>query len=87
MKRYAVLVFAVVLFLSLTISCSTIQGFKTVKAGYDTEDEEGWASKYIPGVRAVSKFIPPPTDARKKWDERYKRWNSASDVEGEFPDL
>jgi hypothetical protein len=87
MKRYAMLVLIVALFLPLTTSCSTMQALKPVKAGYDAENDQGWASRYIPGVKAVSKFIPPPTEARKKWDERYKRWNNASDAEDKFPDL
>ena len=53
------------------------------------EDEESWASRYIPGVRAVSKFIPPPSDARKKWDDRYNKWkNQGTESERDrYPDL
>jgi hypothetical protein len=36
----------------------------------------GWAERFIPGWRAASSILPPPTEARIKWDERQKRQNS-----------
>jgi len=50
-----------------------------VKAGYDSKkaaldaEEEGWASRNIPGIRSLSKFVPPPNEARTKWDEWQKK--------------
>jgi hypothetical protein len=64
-----------------------MRSLKAVKAGYDTEQQDGWASRYIPGVRAISKFVPPATDARRQWDERYKKWNSQNDPTERYPDL
>lgn len=43
-----------------------------VQAGYDA-DKPGWAERYIPGFRRVVNLLPPPTEARIKWDERMKR--------------
>ena len=38
------------------------------KEGFeDTAADSGWAAKYIPGWSKVSKLLPPPTEARKKW--------------------
>jgi hypothetical protein len=37
---------------------------------------EGWASKYIPGWKKLSGILPPPTDARRKWDQWQKRGHS-----------
>lgn len=88
MKRYVVLVCAVAFLMTFTTSCSTIRSsIKPMKAGYETEEEESWAAKYIPGVKAVSKFVPPPSDARREWDERYNRWNNQGDHGNRYPDL
>ncbi|MFH1114859.1 MAG: hypothetical protein V1792_13170 [Pseudomonadota bacterium] len=88
MKRCTVLVLAVALFLALTASCTSMRSLTAVKANYDMDQEEdGWASRYIPGVKALSKLIPPPTDARKKWDDHYRRWNhprDSSEISPEF---
>lgn len=76
------------LFVLLTISlmllissCTAMGPGKAVKAGFEMQEEEGWASRYIPGVRAVSKFIPPPTEARIEWDKRQKRQSDIMDSE------
>ena len=29
--------------------------------------------RYIPGLKAISDFIPPPNEARLKWDEENKK--------------
>ncbi len=69
----------IILSLILLASCSTLRSAIPVKAGYDTEkagfdaDEQGWASRHIPGVRALSNFVPPPNEARTKWDEWQKK--------------
>jgi len=87
MKRCAVLILSVALFFALSTSCTSMKSFKTVRAGYDAEEQDSWASRHIPGVKAISKFIPPPTDARRQWDERYKKWNFQDDSTGRYPDL
>lgn len=65
--RFAVLVMVTV----LGTSCSTLSTSNAVKASFDTE-EESWLSRKIPGVKALSNMIPPPTDARLKWDQYNK---------------
>jgi hypothetical protein len=56
----------------LLTSCSTTQVGTPVKAGYEVE-KPSWPMRYIPGLKAVSDFIPPPNEARLKWDEAQKR--------------
>ncbi|MEW6349652.1 MAG: hypothetical protein AB1646_11370 [Thermodesulfobacteriota bacterium] len=38
--------------------------------------QASWASRHIPGWRALTAYLPPPTDARMKWDEYYKSQGS-----------
>jgi len=45
-------------------------------------DRESWASRHIPGWKAVGNFVPPPTEARKKWDEWGKRKAQPSETGG-----
>ncbi len=36
------------------------------------DKQQNWASRHIPGWKALASFLPPPTEARMKWDEYYK---------------
>lgn len=54
-------------------SCTGLRLGNPVKASYEREAEDGWILKYIPGLKALSNIVPPPSDARKEWDERQKR--------------
>jgi len=74
MKHISTLSLAVVALLVLS-SCSAVKWATPATAGSDMDDES-WASRYIPGVRAVSNFIPPPTEGRILWDEHYKKRGS-----------
>lgn len=58
----------------LLTSCSGLRLGSPVKAGFEAE-EEGWATRNIPGVKKLSELIPPPNEARQKWDERKKQQN------------
>ncbi|MDQ7785928.1 MAG: hypothetical protein RDU20_23945 [Desulfomonilaceae bacterium] len=87
MKRCAALVLAAALFLALTTSCTSMRSLTAVKAGYDAEQQDSWASRYIPGVRAISRLVPPPSDARKEWDARYNKRNHQGDSADRYPDL
>jgi hypothetical protein len=90
MKSIPAFSLAIILSLTLLASCSTLRSGIPVKAGYDTEkaglnsDEEGWASRNIPGMRALSNFIPPPNEARTKWDDWQKkkdqRWTQGNSL-------
>jgi hypothetical protein len=81
------IIFALALFAS---SCSTLRSGNPVKAGYAPEkpafdvEEGGWAYRNIPGVKALSDFVPPPNEARTKWDESQKkkdhRWSQDSSL-------
>ncbi len=44
----------------------------------------GWAARYIPGWKWLSDTIPPPTEARMKWDERNYRQRGMG--RGDFSD-
>jgi hypothetical protein len=78
MKYISILSLVAVVGLFLLASCSTVKWAVPAGAGTDMDDES-WASQYIPGVRALSNFVPPPTEARIQWDEQYKkRYHSSS---------
>jgi hypothetical protein len=73
--------------LPLATSCTSLRAPKLVKAGYEAEKEEAWASRYIPGASALSNLVPPPTDARTKWDEYQKRHDEGGQRQDRYPDL
>jgi hypothetical protein len=81
MKSISALCLSIILSLLLLASCTTLRSGIPVKAGFDAEkpgfdiDDEGWASRNIPGVRALSNLIPPPNEARTKWDDWQKKKN------------
>lgn len=83
MKYISILSLAAVVGIFLLPSCSAVKWAVPATAGSEMEDES-WASRYIPGVKAVSNLVPPPTEARLQWDERYKNqrepWASSSGV-------
>lgn len=55
-------------------SCSGLRGGNpAVKAAYEAEDDEGWAKRNIPGLKTLSDLIPPPNEARIKWDQRNRK--------------
>jgi hypothetical protein len=86
MKLSPAFCLAIIFSLTILASCSALRTGSPVKAGYDTQkagfdaEEEGWASRNIPGVKTLSNFVPPPNEARTKWDDWQKRrqrpWNS-----------
>lgn len=53
-------------------SCSSMQTSAIRPAGYETE-KTGWIQKNLPSLETLSNMIPPPTEARNKWDEIQKR--------------
>jgi|GEM_PF-1149286 len=71
-------------------SCGTLRVGSPVKASYkaeqnavkpaaeDTDPDEGWALRYIPGLKALSRALPEPTEGRKMWDRdmnrKYRQW-------------
>lgn len=88
MRLISLITLLLLLLLLMTTSCTGLRGAKLLKAGYQPEDEEeSWASKYIPGVRSLSNLIPPPTDARREWDERQRRANQPGWSSDRYPDL
>lgn len=76
--------------LLLVSSCSSLRVGTAVKASYQAEQsalkeaadesdpDEGWAMRYVPGLKTVARIIPPPTEGRKKFDEemnrKYRQW-------------
>lgn len=87
MRLSSLLLLGALCSLPLLSSCATTGTADFIKAGFEEEEPEGWASRYIPGVKTLSKLIPPPSEARIKWDEQQKRLHGrALDREGS-PDL
>jgi hypothetical protein len=74
MKLSVVILAVAVLVMPLLTSCSTLRTGNPLKAGYAPE-EEGWLSRNVPGIRKLSEVIPPPSEARQKWDEQGKQRN------------
>jgi hypothetical protein len=75
----------VLLSVPLVTSCTALSARpagKPVPAGYEP-DKPGWAEKYVPGLKRVSNLLPPPTEARLKWDERMKRQQNTGPEGGE----
>jgi hypothetical protein len=54
-------------------SCSSMRSGNAVKATYEVDENDGWMTRKIPGLKTLSKLVPPPTEARIKWDQRQKR--------------
>ncbi|MBM3299644.1 MAG: hypothetical protein FJY85_06800 [Deltaproteobacteria bacterium] len=75
------------LILPLAVSCTNLRAPSVVKAGYEAETEESWASRYLPGVRTLSRLVPPPTDARTQWDEYQRKRHETTQRHDRFPDL
>jgi hypothetical protein len=78
MKLISVLSAALILSLPLLTSCSTLNWSSAAKSGPAVEaeaedDERSWAERNIPGWEALLKRIPPPTEARKKWDRQQNK--------------
>jgi hypothetical protein len=57
----------------LMISCSTLRTGAPVKAGYDVLEEKSWLSRKMPVIDKLANLFPPPTEARKIWDNRQKK--------------
>lgn len=48
-----------------------------VQARYEP-DSPTWAERYLPGVKWLANLLPPPTEARIKWDEHLQRHHPKS---------
>jgi hypothetical protein len=72
MRIISVLSVAAVMALPLLSACSTLRVGSPVKAGYEVE-QSSWALRHVPGLKAVSDLIPPPNEARMKWDEAQQK--------------
>ena len=71
MKFIGIVSVAAITVLFLVSGCSTLNWATPAKASFEPGDE-GWASRYIPGVKALSDFVPKPTEARVQWDQYHK---------------
>jgi hypothetical protein len=81
MTNFSWIVFGVVLSMFLVSSCSsTLSSVSAVKAGYENE-KDGWISRNIPSLEKLSNMIPPPTEARMKWDETQKKQKEGNRTE------
>ena len=83
MKYIAILSAVTVVGFFLLPSCSAVKWAVPAKAGGDM-DEDSWALRYIPGLKAVSDFVPQPTEARLQWEERYKKTNNSWALSGDM---
>jgi uncharacterized protein YunC (DUF1805 family) len=68
MKLFVARLMMLLILTAMVASCSSLNIGSAVKAGFDSE-EESWLAKKIPGVKTLSNMIPPPTEARLKWDQ------------------
>ncbi len=73
MNRVLGVPLVILLVLLLAASCTSLRSGKAVKAAYEANESGGWLSRNIPGVKRLSEIVPPPTDARRQWDERMRR--------------
>jgi hypothetical protein len=78
MKAVSFVALAAILTCPALTSCTTLHAGTPVKAAFQ-EEESSWAVRYIPGLRTLSNLIPPPTDARIKWDN----WQKGKDRQWE----
>jgi hypothetical protein len=82
MKFNAMILVLTILVMPSLISCSALKAGNPVKAGFDTEQEEGWLTRKVPGLKSLSDVIPPPSEARQQWDERKKQQSEHWSREG-----
>lgn len=81
MNNFSWIVLGVVLSMFGVCSCSsTLSSVSAVKAGYENE-KSGWISRNIPSLEKLSNMIPPPTEARTKWDETQKKQREGNRTE------
>jgi hypothetical protein len=52
-------------------------------AGYESE-KTGWVQRNLPSLETLSNMIPPPTEARTKWDESQKKQRDGAHTEEGF---
>jgi hypothetical protein len=84
MKFLSIFTVAAILACPLLTSCTSMRAGNPVKAGFDVE-EPSWAVRYIPGLKALSDFVPPPTEARVKWDKWQQKKDRQSDATEKLP--
>jgi hypothetical protein len=77
-------------------SCTQLRSGVAVKAGFNADTppspvgfdpfpvKESWASRHVPGWKAINRLLPPPSEARRKWDERYRNHYGASENDNSF---
>lgn len=87
MQIFSVVLVVAVLSVPFLTSCASTGAATFTKAGFEQEDNQGWASKYLPGVSLLSKLLPPPTEARLEWDEHQKRMSQPGRGQDRYPDL
>ena len=83
MKWISAVCLAIIVAFTFLTSCSTLRSGNPVKAAYNAE-EVGWASRNVPGVKALSNLVPPPSDARTKWDQYLKKRQEPWNMENDF---
>jgi hypothetical protein len=87
MRISSVVLVVAVFSMPFLTSCASTGATTFMKAGFEQQDNEGWASKYLPGISFLSKLLPPPTEARLEWDERQKRMGQPGWGQDHYPDL
>lgn len=84
MKIMSMVAVAALMALPLLTSCTTLQVGTPVKAGYEVE-QPSWPVRYIPGLKTLSDLVPPPNEARLKWDEAQKKRGNPYDFSDKTP--
>jgi hypothetical protein len=87
MKCNWITVTAVLVCSPLFVSCATMSSGTPVKTAFNVpakasfdDDEPGWLSRNVPGIKTLSDLFPKPSEARTLWDQnqrkQYNRWSS-----------
>ncbi|MCL5122926.1 MAG: hypothetical protein M1511_00215 [Deltaproteobacteria bacterium] len=83
MIKFFWIIFGVAFYVALLSSCSSVQTSALRPAGYENE-KTGWIQRNLPSLEKLSNMIPPPTDARNKWDEMQNKQRGNNQPEERF---
>ena len=64
--------------LTFTTSCSSLRSGNAVKVAYEANENDGWMTRKIPGLKTLSNLIPPPSEATVTWDQPQKKQSCCS---------
>ncbi|MGC8605792.1 MAG: hypothetical protein ACP5VS_19175 [Desulfomonilaceae bacterium] len=85
MRNYSWIALGIAFLSLLFSSCSSMQTPASAvrPAGYENE-KPGWIKRNLSSLETLSSMIPPPTEARTKWDETLKKHRDGNNSEAGF---